>query len=391
MEILAKILYDGVTVHENVRICFDEQTITDIIPHEKEIGSVYVTPAFIDPHSHIGLDRQAEPYAENEANDGTGQIQPLLDPLNSVYFDDTAFVDAVNWGVLYSCIVPGSGNILGGKAVIIKNFAQSRKEALVKYYGYKMALGFNPRLIGSSEEWKGERPNTRMGVYSLLEAKFDDLIRRRKTAELERDKAILDDKGGEKIDLINDEYDLAFSGEDKAILELLDGKAIAKVHVHKADDIYYLIDLARKYNLKVSIEHLNDVNREDVFRDVYNSGMKIVYGPLGSFDYKVELKNSSYQNTKFLMKSGAPFCLMSDHPVTLSYCLRDQLKYFLIQGMDKVKALSLVTSESAKILGLDNLGTIYPGKLASFVVWNSDPFDLAAVPIAVYAEGRALK
>ena len=392
--VIAHALYDGVhavrTGGVRLRIDGDKigavESCDDVDTH---LG--YITPAFIDAHSHIGLDRQAEPDAEGESNDITGQIQPLLDPLNSIYFDDAAFRDAVNWGVLYSCIVPGSGNVLGGKAVVVKNFAKTRKEALVKYYGYKIALGFNPRLIGDDEGWKGERPNTRMGVYSLLESTFDDLLLKKKRMELERKKAVLEANGDlDKIDLIHQEYELSFTPEDKALLEILNGVATVKVHVHKADDIYYLIELARKYNLRVSAEHLCDVNDERVFGDVAAAGMQIVYGPMGSFDYKVELKNSSYKNAGLLMRSGARFGVMTDHPVIMSYCFRDQLKYFLINGMSKEKALSLVTSENARILGLDNLGTIKPGNLASFIVWDKDPFDLSAVPVMVYAEGKRL-
>lgn len=399
MDFIAKVLYDGKTVRDGgvlIRTDGDRIVAIESYKDDREVTG-YITPAFIDAHSHIGLDRSAEPYTEGEANDGTSQIQPLLDPLNSVYFDDTSFQDAVNWGVLYSCIVPGSGNVLGGQAVVIRNFAKNRKNALVKRIGYKMALGFNPRLIGASDEWKGDRPNTRMGVYALLEARFDELIAKKKKAIVEKKKGMLEDTenastalGMEKARLVNQEYDLSFETEDRALLDLLEGRATAKVHVHKADDIYYLIELVRKYRLNVTAEHLCDVNDQQVFEDVTKAGIPIVYGPLGSFDGKVELKNSSYKNAAYLMRSGAKFGIMSDHPVTLSYCLRDQLKYFLINGMSKADALALVTSKNAEILGLDDLGALEPGKLASFVVWDKDPFDLSAVPTIVYAEGKLL-
>ncbi len=87
----------------------------------------FVTPAFIDAHSHIGLYRDGEPSNEQEGNDITNQFLPFNDPLNSVYFDDKAFKDAVDFGVLYSCIVPGSGNLVAGKAMIIRNFVENRK------------------------------------------------------------------------------------------------------------------------------------------------------------------------------------------------------------------------------------------------------------------------
>ena len=63
----------------------------------------------------------------------------------------------------------------------------NRKNAVIKDYGYKMALGFNPR---STTDWKGDRPNTRMGVYALLEKKFDEVLNKRDKAELEKERSL---------------------------------------------------------------------------------------------------------------------------------------------------------------------------------------------------------
>jgi len=172
--IKAKVLYDGNKKAENKYIVIKDDRIHDIGSRTiKAQYEGYVTPAYIDAHSHIGMAREGEPSAEEEGNDISHQIAPLNNPLDSVYFDDRAFKDSVDFGVLYSCIVPGSGNILGGKAIVIKNHAINRTQALVIDYGYKMALGYNPR---STTEWKGPRPNTRMGLNALLENRFDELL-----------------------------------------------------------------------------------------------------------------------------------------------------------------------------------------------------------------------
>ena len=159
----AKVLFDGKKRLENKTVIVEGNKIVDVISKRiKPDFEGYVTPGIIDAHSHIGMDREGEPYQESETNDVTGQILPLNDPLNSIYFDDRAFKDTVDFGVLYSCVVPGSGNIIGGRAKIIRNFAKHRNDALLKDYGFKMALGYNPR---STKEWKGTMPNTRMVIY----------------------------------------------------------------------------------------------------------------------------------------------------------------------------------------------------------------------------------
>lgn len=395
----AEVLYDGRKKIEDCTVVLEDGIVTDILKKKiKADHSGFVTPAFIDAHSHIGMDREGEPWTESETNDVLGQVLPVNDPVDSIYFDDRAFRDAVDFGVLYSCVVPGSGNLFGGRAKVIRNFAENRKNAELKDYGYKMALGFNPR---STTEWKGDRPNTRMGVYALLESKFDEVILKREKALLKKEKELhklmngKEKKPAEKkyqIELLDKEYLQTFTQADNAVLELLDRKKTAKVHVHKEDDIFYLIEFAGKYGIKVTADHTCDVFHTSVFNELAGADIPVVYGPLGSVGYKVELKHAYYQNAGLLMKSDAFYGLMTDHPVIWSPCLRDSLKFFLINGMKPEEAISMITWKNAKILGMeDTLGSVEKGKTASLVVWNRDPLNLAAFPRAVFAEGKLIR
>ncbi len=400
--IFAETLFDGRKQLRDVSVIVEDDKITDIVKRRLAPDfSGVVTPAFIDAHSHIGMARAGEPGREEETNDISDQFLPLNDPLDSVYFDDDAFIEAVDFGVLYSCIVPGSGNLLGGRAMVIRNFARHRHQALVRDYGFKMALGYNPRSTG---EWKGARPNTRMGIYGMLEKRFDqalikkrkaDLARARKLQELElraKDKKLKKPMADEMRAMIEQEYVLEFDPEDKALLELLVDKKTAKVHVHKEDDALYLIDLARKYGLKVTADHLGDVHHQEIFEKLAEHNIPAVFGPLGSLAYKVELKHDNYRNTELLMKSKAFYGLMTDHPVIMTPNLRESLKYFLIFGMSEEQAIGLITYKNARILGIDDtLGTVEKGKLASLTVWDRSPLSLAAFPRMVMAEGAVVR
>lgn len=360
-----------------------------------------VTAGFVDAHSHIGMFREGEPQAEAEGNDRTAQIMPLSDPINSIYFDDRAFQDAVDFGVLYSCAVPGSGNLIGGKARVIRNFAKNRKDALVADYGYKMALGYNPR---STTEWKGERPDTRMGVYQLLEKKLDEVVAKKTRSDLTLERTLRElarsapDKGLGPAELDREraaakrEAELGFTSEESALLDLLSGRKTVKVHVHKEDDVLYLIELRKRYGFKATADHLGDVHHKEIFDELAKAEIPIIYGPLGSLAYKVELKHEDWRNTGLLMKSKASYGLMTDHPVILSYQLRDSLKYFLIHGMSDAQAIRLVTEKNAELLGLgDQIGTVAEGRLASLVVWDKEPLHLGAMPRMVMAEGAIVR
>jgi imidazolonepropionase-like amidohydrolase len=387
-------LYDGRSVHTDMTVVVEGRHIVDVTdrPCPGDIRGI-VTPAFIDPHSHIGMERQGEPVLETETDEHSTPFAPLHNPLDSIYFDDRAFADAVDFGVLYSCVVPGSGNIIGGKAVIIKNFVKTRADAVVSDYGFKAAFGSNPRM---STHWKGPRPSTRMGAAAMLKNYLSDIFRKQEQACIKKEKALYEltrpDSPKKGAVWAQREYDLALSESEWEIFRLFNGDKILKVHLHKADDALFLMDLKKKFNIRVTAEHALDICDSRIFNALADHGIPVVYGPLGASDGKVELKNASWRHTARLMASRAKFGLMSDHPIILAHHLRDSLKYFLIQGMAPADAIGLITLKNAEILGIDHcLGTVAPGRLASLIVWDKDPFHLGAYPRVILAEGRIIR
>jgi imidazolonepropionase-like amidohydrolase len=234
-----------------------------------------------------------------------------------------------------------------------------------------------------------------MGTATLLETYFQEILRKEEQAKIEMERAELalaQEENTRQMDLIKRGYAAALSDEQWAVFKFLNGETRAKVHVHKADDALYLIDLKKRFNLKVTAEHACDIGEVEIFNALAKNDIPVVYGPVGSFDYKVELKNASYKHAAVLMQSKADFGLMTDHPVMLAHHLRDSLKYFLIHGMAPEAAVSVITRKNAAILGVaDLLGTIEPGKLASLIVWDKDLFHLGAFPLLVMAEGRIIR
>ena len=368
----AGILYTGQDVKKDVYLLFSGKTVTGVQkkkPAGIEGDYPVVTPAFIDPHAHIGLIRAGEPQAEAEAND---QFDPFVihaDALDSVQMDDPSFQDSIEAGVLYSCVVPGSGNIIGGKSAVIRNYADNSSDALICRAGIKAAIGFNP-MSTAAKGWKGNRPTTRMGTLALLRAKLHDTKDKMK-------------KKREPTELV--------TAEEELLRRLLKGSERLRVHVHKTDDIATLLRLVDEFKLKVTVEHTCDVNSAGIYRELADRSISVVYGPLDALAYKVELKHESWRNLRYLIDSKVFFGLMTDHPVILQRNLLLLLRWFLRCGLNKQQAIEVITRQNAKVLGIgDRLGTLDKGKWASFVCWEGDPFDLAHYPTAVYGEGKLL-
>ncbi len=368
----ATTLYDGKVSKKDVYVGFEGSDIVYVDTKKPDCDVVVeglVTPAFIDPHSHIGLDRAGEPGAESEANDQLDSMMPLGRAIDGVYMDDHAFSESVESGVLYSVVLPGSGNILGGMGSLIRNFSDNIKEAFVQDIGVKMALGYNPR---STTEWKGKRPTTRMGVGAIIRDRFTTAAKTMKLIESGK-------KTVEEVD-----------NETEFLMKLINGEYKIMCHLHKEDDALFLMSLVDQFGIKPIINHGMDFHSNSIFAEIKKRDLSLVYGPLDSHPYKVELKHESWKNVELVQNSGVRFALISDHPVILQRTLFLTTRHFMRFGATKEQCVSYVTSKPAEILGLNKLGTVEKGKLASFSVWNKDPFQFDAYPKMVIGEGKTL-
>jgi imidazolonepropionase-like amidohydrolase len=374
--IKANTLYTGKKTIQDAYLNFDHRFISNISEQrEGKLLQEYqvVTPAFIDPHSHIGMVRSKEPEGEAEANERQDSVIILADALDSLQMDDESLVDAVEAGVLYSCILPGSGNIIGGHSAVIRHYAGDTNQALVARSGLKAAFGYNPM---STTSWQGSRPSTRMGALAILRKQLDAIERKQKRYHMADEEK---------------KKDITFSAEEDILREVLARRVRLRVHVHKIDDIAALLRIVDEFKIAVTVEHAMGVNQPEIFYELKKRDIPVIYGPLDSFAYKVELKHESWRNIQYLLDSGVSFGLMSDHPVTLAQQLFFHTRWFIRLGYTKQQAIEILTRNNACILGIeDTLGTLEPGKWASFVCWNGDPFALTSYPLAVYGEGKLL-
>ncbi len=328
------------------------------------------TPAFIDAHCHIGMARAGEPYTEEDTNERLDSVVSLADAIHGIYMDDPMFRDSVEWGVLYSCVLPGSGNIIGGRAAVIRNYGVDVEDAFIRHAGVKAALGYNPK---STRDWKGVRPYTRMGVVALL----------RKWLMRARDALRMVEEGRKSVEEVEPEL--------RALFPVVRGEEPLRVHVHKLDDIVALTMLRREFGFRATVEHAADVHTLHGFEYIRREGYPLVYGPIDAFPYKTELRHQTWRNVRLLVKASPLYGLMTDHPVVLQRNLLLQLRYFLHAGVSKAECISIITSRNAEILGVDDiLGTLEPGKWASLVLWSGDPFSLGSRPVTVIGEGRVL-
>ena len=108
----------------------------------------YVLPGYIDAHTHVGIMEEIYRVEGDDANETSDPVTPHMRAIDAIYMEDLAFQDAVMAGVTTVMTGPGSANVIGGESLVMKTYARTVDEAILKNpVGIKAALGENPKRV----------------------------------------------------------------------------------------------------------------------------------------------------------------------------------------------------------------------------------------------------
>ena len=102
----------------------------------------WVTPGIIDVHSHLGVYSSPGVSAHEDGNEMSSPVTPNVWAEHAIWPQDPGFGTALAGGVTSMQILPGSGNLIGGRGVTVKNVSAVTYQAM-KFpgapWGLKMA------------------------------------------------------------------------------------------------------------------------------------------------------------------------------------------------------------------------------------------------------------
>lgn len=322
----------------------------------------FITPGFIDAHTHIGLEEEIYQVEGDDVNEVNEPVAPELQAVDGINFDDLAFRDALKGGVTRSLSMPGSANIIGGQPVFLKHLASGAMEMICRpCWGLKAALGENPKRVYGERK---KSPVTRMASASMLRETFFTATRL-----LEKDNT-----------QPHEMYRYA------AVIKVLKHEIPLLLHAHRADDILTALRIKDEFNIELMIQHGTEafkVAEELVRRDV-----PVFLGPLLVNRAKVEMKEVSFGTARLLAEQGVKFCFITDHPVIPIAHLRTCAALAVREGLDENLALQAITCKPAAFLKVEGeLGSITPGKRADLVIFDGHPFEFRSRVRQVMVDG----
>jgi imidazolonepropionase-like amidohydrolase len=331
-----------------------------------------ITPGFIDAHTHVGIGEMAAGRDGQDVNESTDPITPQVRAIDATYPGDSAFADALAAGITSINVMPGSGNVIGGLAVLIKTYGQRIDDMVVRHpTGLKAAMGENPKRNFGDQK---KMPSTRLGVAALMRenlVKASNYLMKRDAAELASDPS----KPFER--------DLKL----EVIGMVLRKEIPMRWHAHRSDDILTALRIRDEFGFDMILDHATEAHL--IADELVKRNIPAVVGPNMTAKYKVELKGRTLATPGVLVRAGVKVALTTDHWVVPIQYLPVALVMAVKEGLDRSQALRLVTSNPAEIMGVDNrIGKLRPGSDADLVIWSGDPLDIYQRPEKVYVDGK---
>lgn len=340
----------------------------------------WLTPGIIDVHSHLGVYPSPEVASTADGNELTDPNSAGVWAEHSVWPQDPQFGLALAGGVTSLHILPGSGNLFGGRGVTLKN-VPSRTMQGMKFPGapqsLKMACGENPKRIYGEKE---QAPSTRMGNVAGYRAAWA-------AAAAYRDKQ-RKFKAGEADE--EPERDLALD----TLAAVLDGEILVQNHCYRADEMAVMLDIAREFGYAVTAFH-HAVESYKIADLLAEAG---VCSAMWSdwWGFKLEAFDAIPQNVALVDAAGACAIVHSDSAEGIQRLNQEAAKAMAAgrrmgMAISDAQAIAWITSKAAKALGIaDETGSIEEGKAADLVLWDRHPFSVYAHAEKVWVDGHLL-
>lgn len=337
-----------------------------------DLTGCYLTPGFIDAHCHIGMWEDGMGFEGEDGNEMSEPITPQMRAIDGLNPFDPCFREAREAGITTVVTGPGSANVIGGEFVALKTSEGCIEDRVVlEPAAMKAAMGENPKRVYHDNE---AMPYTRMAIAALLRQTLVDA-----------------EEYGKKIE--EDDEDKLPERElgKEALLRVLHGEELLKVHAHRADDILTALRIAREFDLRLSIEHCTEGHLIPgiLKKQVQEIGAHVIVGPLLTDRSKIELKNQSIKAPAILHEAGIEFAIMTDHPCVPIQYLPVCAALAAREGLPEEIALRAITINAARAVGMeDRLGSIEIGKDADIAVFDGHPFEFRTHCVTVFIDGE---
>jgi imidazolonepropionase-like amidohydrolase len=342
-----------------------------------DVKGKHVYPGLISPITNLGLREVANGVRASNDFDELGEINPSIRAIVAYNTDSKVINTLRSNGILLVNVIPqdesrGSKPLITGTSSVVQLDAWNWEDAVYKMDGYMHlnipSLMVNPNLILPANQPKVDP------VKKALE-------------QIENTKIFFRQAKGYLNESLHKETNLKFA----AIQKLFDKKQKLFVHCNTVREMLLAIDFVNEFGFDVVI--------------VGGSESWLIAGLLKQNNTPVILSqmhdlpatmdddiDQPFKTPYVLQKAGVLFAISDNDETTRGRNLMFNAGTAAANGLTKEEALSALTLNAAKILGIaDVTGSLEAGKDANIVISEGDILDMKSSVITnAFIRGRAI-
>jgi len=331
-----------------------------------------VIPGLFDAGNQLGLVEIPFVSITDDSTEYTDPVHPELRVVDAFNSRSENIRVARPAGITYSLVMPSGGNVIAGQSAIIQLDGESAEQMVLKS---PAALHIN--LGEASKETYGNKehtPKTRMGEMALLRQAF---LRAQHFSAAQAaspaSQGSHDEKPGRDLKM-------------EALIAALNREIPVVIHANRLSDIESAIRLADEFNLRLVLSEAASAWR--IADQLAQRRIPVIVGPILRAPGRIESIDLRLDNAAILHNAGVTVALQTGSSNGVSD-LWFAVGYGMANGLSADAALAAVTINPASIFGMQNrLGTIEPGKDATLLLLDGDPFLVNTHVLKVFIAGK---
>lgn len=327
----------------------------------KVIEAKVVTPGLIDAHTVIGLAGYLNQPHDQMQIERSSPMQPDLRAIDSY----NAREELIEWVRSLGVTTIHTGHaplaLISGQTMIAKTSGDSVDEATI------VPTAMIATTIGNSANATGGKaPGTTAKQAAMLRQMLIKAQNYGKKKEFSRDL---------KLEMMK---------------KVIDREIPLLVTAHRARDIMTALRIAKEFKIKIVLDGVSEAHL--VMNEIKASGFPVIIHAT-MMRAGGDSKAASMTTASKLKRAGIPVAIQSGYE---GYVPKTRVVLFeaavtVAYGMSMQDALSTITIDAAKILGLDNrIGSIKVGKDADLAMYDGDPFEYTTHCVGTMVNGKVV-
>ena len=346
---------------------------TEALPGVKTIDlqGQHIYPGIIAANTNLGLVEVSSVRSSSDFEE-LGDINPSIRSLVA-YNTDSKVINTIRAnGILLANIVP-QGGIISGTSSVVQLDAWNWEDAA---YKTDNGIHFNmPSLINVPQQYRTSTPEVDRVKLGL--------------DKIEMVRIFLREARAYNSQKLHAETNLKF----EAVEGLFNRSKTFFVHCNLVKEMLMAIDIAKEFNFKLVLVGASDSWLiTDILKQ--NNVAIILAEPHSLPTTDDDDLDQPYKTGVALQQAGILFtiCLQTDFNYWRQRNLPFEAGTMAAYGLTKEEALSAITLNAAKILGIDNVtGSLEKGKDANIVISEGDLLDMKTSKVTqVFIQGREI-